>query len=91
MADLEALSSRSARGGGRNSVKPVIKKKGSQQRVEYTEESSHDVLAKLNKSKQAWTGSAVGGMADLEAMMARTSQPTGVGRKPVKQGRRRHG
>jgi GTP-binding protein len=90
MADLEALSSRSARVGGRNSVKPTARKKGTQ-RVEYTEESSHDVLAKLGNSKPAWTGSAVGGMADLEAMMVRTSQPSGVGRKPLKQGRRRHG
>ena len=89
MADLEALSSRSAR-SGRNPVKPTIRKKGTQ-RVEYIEESSHEVLAKLGNPKQAWTGSAVGGMADLEAMMVRTSQPTSVGRKPVKKRGRRHG
>lgn len=98
MADLEALSSRSAR-GGRNSVQaapktasrrsPASKRRGNINSVEYTEVSSRDVLAKLEKPREAWTGSAVGGMADLEEMMARNSRSSGGERTPVNK-RRRH-
>jgi hypothetical protein len=98
MADLEALSSRSAR-GGRNFVQAApktpsrrshaSKRSGNTNSGQYTELSSRDKLAKLEKPREAWTGSAVGGMADLEEMMARNSRSSGGGRTPVNK-RRRH-
>lgn len=90
MADLQAISSRTAR-GGRKPVKTNPRMNG-RHSVQYTEESSQDVLAKLDKPKEAWRGSAVGGMADLEEMMARTSGPARGGGRPAKKPlkRKRH-
>lgn len=95
MADLEALSSRPVP-GRRTPAQPASKSpskrrpsRGNQPK-DSTVVSSRDKLAKASMPKVAWTGPAVGGMADLEEMMARGSRPSGVaGTKPVQKTRRR--
>jgi hypothetical protein len=86
MADLEALSSRGAVGRKPPPSSPSKTPLRGHSRGKVKNTVRYE---EAEKPKEVWTGSAVGGMADLEAMMARSSGPSPAAKKQGQKKRRR--